>query len=56
VKPGEPTDTGNRVRDLLRRLRALRRQGRPGESDDDEAPSDTTRDEPSKGRGFDRWA
>jgi hypothetical protein len=56
VKPGEPTDTGNRVRDLMRRLRALRRQGRPDESDDDEEHSDTTRDESSKGRGFDRWA
>lgn len=54
VKPSEPTETGNRVRDALRRLRAFgRRSGRSARHDPEnhEPP-----DEPPTHHRFDRLA
>ena len=56
VKPSDPTETGNRVRDLLRRLKAQRRNSRPGESVTPEEPTEDTREDPAAGHRFDRWA
>ncbi len=56
VKPSEPTETGNRVREALRRLKALgRRSGRSGHQGADPEDPDTPED-PHAHRGFDRLA
>ena len=56
VKPSEPTETGNRVRDLLRRLKGQRRNSRSGEPIAPEEPTEVTREDLSAGHRFDRWA
>ena len=56
VKPGEPTDTGNRVRSVLRRLRGFgRRSGQPDPHDPDREDRDAS-DQPAAGHHLDRWA
>ena len=56
LKPSEPAETGNRVGDVLRRLRGSRRKAAPERSHSEEEPSEDTPDDQPKGHRFDRWA
>jgi hypothetical protein len=56
LKPSEPAETGNRVGDVLRRLRRSRRKATPERSHPEEEPSEDTPDNQPKGHRFDRWA
>jgi hypothetical protein len=56
VKPSEPTETGNRVRDVLRRLRGFgRRSGRPSRHDPGPENRETPEQPPTQ-HCFDRLA
>lgn len=56
VKPSEPSGTGNRVRDLLRRLRGSGRRAHQPEPDDTDRENDDALESPPLARRFDRWA
>ena len=52
IKPSEPVETGNRVGEVLRRLRESRRKTAAKTSD----PSQDAPDDPPAGGHLDRWA
>lgn len=56
VKPNEPTDTGNRVRDVLRRLRAFGRRSARFDRRDPDAEDHEAPDQPPARHRFDRLA
>ena len=56
VKPNEPCETGNRVGDVLRRLRESRRKAASKVSRRSGDPPENASDDPSTGGRLDRWA
>jgi hypothetical protein len=56
VRPSEPAETGNRVGDVLRRLRESRRKAAPKASGASDDPPGDALDDPPTGHRFDRWA
>jgi len=56
VKPNEPAETGNRVRDALRRLRDLGRRFGRSERRDRDLDEHNASNPPPGGRRFDGWA
>jgi hypothetical protein len=56
VKPSEPTETGNRVRDTLRRLRGFGRRSRRSDRQDPDPEDHEAPDHPPTHHRFDRLA
>jgi hypothetical protein len=56
VRPSEPAETGNRIRDLLRRLRGQPRRSGGRRSPPSEAPCEEEADSEHTGQRFDRCA
>lgn len=55
IKPSEPVETGNRVGEVLRRLREERRKTGDKTSGDSTDPSEETPNDPPAAGHLDRW-